>query len=92
MWTMTTGTALRRVDILDAVTGTVLDSRSLSGFQNGQYLVWNLTGHVKIQLTMTAVNAVVSGIFFDLPAPPDFALAASPSGQRREPEATPATT
>ena len=58
----------QRIDILDAVSGNILDTRSLSGFQNGRYLVWNLMGHVKIQLTTLAVNAVVSGIFFDLQA------------------------
>ena len=47
---------IQRVDILDAVSGNVLDTRSLSGFQNGRYLVWNLMGHVKIQLTTLAVQ------------------------------------
>ncbi len=57
------------MDVLDAISGNVLDTRSLSGFQNGRYLVWNLKGHVKIQLTTLNYNAVVSGIFFDSPTP-----------------------
>ena len=70
----------QRVDILDAVSGNVLDTRSLSGFQNGRYLVWNLMGHVKIQLTTLAVNAVVSGIFFDV-AQPAFAPSVTPDSR-----------
>jgi hypothetical protein len=54
------------VTIVDAAnTGTVLDTRSAAGFANGTYLVWNITGHVKIQVNGTAgPNAVVSGVFF----------------------------
>jgi hypothetical protein len=54
------------VTIVDAAnTSSVLDARSAAGFANGTYLVWNITGHVKIQVTGTAgPNAVVSGVFF----------------------------
>ena len=38
----------QRIDILDAVSGNILDTRSLSGFQNGRYLVWNLMGHESV--------------------------------------------
>jgi len=55
----------QRVDLLDYTTGVSLDSRSVSGFSAGQYLVWNLKGHVTIQVTnLGGVNAVASGIFF----------------------------
>jgi hypothetical protein len=30
--------------VIDAATGTVLDSRTVSGFQGGKYLSWNLSG------------------------------------------------
>ncbi|MBV8818519.1 MAG: S8 family serine peptidase, partial [Acidobacteriaceae bacterium] len=55
----------QRIDILDA-NGKVLDTRSASNFSNGLYLVWNLSGHVVIQITNLnpASNAVVSGVFF----------------------------
>jgi len=72
------------VEILDASSGALLDSRSLSGFGNGQWIVWNLTGHVKIRATRTAANnAVISGLFFDAAAVliPDFALSATPASQ-----------
>ncbi|MGA2716878.1 MAG: LamG-like jellyroll fold domain-containing protein [Bryobacteraceae bacterium] len=54
-----------RVDVLDSGPGTVLDTRNLSGFLNGQYLAWTLTGHVVIRVTPTGgPNGVVNGIFF----------------------------
>ena len=53
------------IQIVDANTSTVLDSRSISSFSNGLYLVWNISRHVKINITRTAgSNAVVSGAFF----------------------------
>jgi hypothetical protein len=54
------------VDIVDAITGTVLDTRQLSGFMGGQYLVWTVRGHVSLVVTRTGgINAVVSGLFLD---------------------------
>lgn len=56
---------VERVDVLDGSTGTVLDSRTLSLFSNGQYLVWNVKGRVLIRLTrLGPSNAVASGLFF----------------------------
>jgi len=54
------------VQVLDAGSGAVLDSRTVSSFSGGQYLVWNLTGHVVIQVTnnVAGSNAVVNGLFF----------------------------
>lgn len=58
-----------RVDILDPFTGSVLDSQTVSNFASGQYLVWNLQGHVQIRITsLQQPNAVLSGIFFGTPA------------------------
>ena len=59
----------QRIDIVDTATGSVLDSRTMSGFAAGQYLIWNLSGHLTIQLTqLGGPNAVASGLFFDVPA------------------------
>jgi hypothetical protein len=59
-------TRAQTVEVLDGASGAVLDSRSISAFSQGQYLVWNLTGHVKMRVTRTGgVNAVVSGLYFD---------------------------
>jgi subtilisin family serine protease len=54
-----------RVDILDS-NNNVLDSRSVASFVGGQYLVWNLSGHVVVRITNTNAqsNGVLSGIFF----------------------------
>jgi glucose/arabinose dehydrogenase len=54
------------IEVLDAATGALLDSRTLSAFSTGQYLVWNIRGHVQFRVTrLGGHNAVVSGIFFD---------------------------
>src|SRR6185295_18637258 len=51
----------QRIDVLDASTGVVLDTRMISAFTAGRYLVWNLTGHVTLRVTKTGGdNAVVS--------------------------------
>jgi hypothetical protein len=53
------------IQIVDANTAAVLDARNISSFTNGIYLVWNISGHVRINVTRTSGgNAVVSGAFF----------------------------
>ena len=54
-----------RVDVLDA-NGNVLNSQSVANFVGGQYLVWNVSGHVTLRVTNLSQpsNAVVSGLFF----------------------------
>jgi uncharacterized repeat protein (TIGR01451 family) len=54
-----------RIDILDS-NNNPLDTRMAAGFSGGQYLVWNLSGHVILRITNLgpAVNAVVGGLFF----------------------------
>jgi hypothetical protein len=58
-----------KVDVLDT-SGAVLNTQTLTGsFNGGAYLVWNVTGHVKFRVTLSAgANAVVSGIFFGGPS------------------------
>jgi hypothetical protein len=65
-WDGYAGGRAQRVELLDGNTGAVLDSRSISGFTGGQYLVWNLSGHVVARVTNTngSSNAVISGLFF----------------------------
>jgi hypothetical protein len=52
-----------QVEILDT-SGNVLDTRPVSGFSAGEYLVWNLKGHVILRITNLNSNAVISGLFF----------------------------
>ena len=60
-----------RIDVIDPSTGSVLDSQTLSSFDNGEYLTWQLSGHVQLEVTkLNAMNAVVSGIFFGAPLSP----------------------
>ncbi|MGH9933458.1 MAG: RHS repeat-associated core domain-containing protein, partial [Pyrinomonadaceae bacterium] len=57
-----------RIEVLDATSNAVLDTRSISSYANGKYLVWTLRGHVKLKFTQLApagYSAVVSGLFFD---------------------------
>ena len=55
----------QRVDVIDWATSTLLDSRTISQFNGGQYLVWDVRGRVKIVVNKTAAKtAVVSGIYF----------------------------
>lgn len=53
------------IQIFDRRTNALLDARSISGFSSGVYLVWNVTGNVRITVTATAgPNAAISGVFF----------------------------
>ncbi len=55
------------ITIVNASTNAVLDGpRTVTNFIGGQYLLWNLQGHVQIQVTSSSgsTNAVLSGLFF----------------------------
>jgi len=54
------------ISIVDAASGTVLDTRAYSSFTGGIYAAWNMKGHVLIQIANNGgINAIVTGIFFD---------------------------
>jgi hypothetical protein len=58
-----------RIDVLNSA-GQVVDSRTVSAFGNGQYLIWNITGKVTFRITRLAgPDAGVSGLFFDTAHP-----------------------
>jgi hypothetical protein len=62
----TSSTRAETISVLDALTNAPLSSESFSSFHNGEYAVWNIHGHVLIQVTSTGTpNAVVSGLFFN---------------------------
>jgi len=62
----TGGARQQTVRILDGATRTPLDSQNLTNFQNGKYLVWNVKGHVILQVAKVGwLNAVISGFFLD---------------------------
>ena len=61
-----TTTRAERIDVVDAGSGVVLDTRTISSFSNGEYLVWNLKGHVTLKIILTGgANAVISCLFFN---------------------------
>jgi subtilisin family serine protease len=56
----------QRIEVLDAATGNVLDTRTAAGFNGGQYWAWRVTGAVRFRVTRTSgANAVVSAVFID---------------------------
>ena len=66
----------------------MLDRRTLSGFQNGDYLAWNVSGSVTILVTNLdpISNAVISGLFFGTRPVPyrlDGHASSGPSRRRR---------
>ena len=56
---------VEQVDVVDPGTGLVLDSRTVSSFAGGQYLVYNVTGHVQFRVSSPTNLSVLNGIFFD---------------------------
>jgi hypothetical protein len=70
---------VQQVEIIDPVTKAIRDTRMISDFHQGTYLIWYLSGHVEIRITRITQNTVLSGIFFDTDnavIPPTF----SPNG------------
>jgi hypothetical protein len=55
----------QRIEVLDPATGKVLDTRTVSSFNGGVWLSWDLTGAVQFRFTKIAGNnAVLNGFFF----------------------------
>lgn len=55
----------QRIDVINPSTGAVIDTRTVSGFNGGQYLAWDVAGNVTFRVTRLAgANAVLSGVFF----------------------------
>jgi uncharacterized delta-60 repeat protein len=52
------------VQLLDGDTGALLNTQTVSGFGSGIYLIWNISGHLTVQLAPNSGNAVLSGFFF----------------------------
>lgn len=56
----------QRVEVIDAASGAVLNTVSVSDFAQGKYVSWNIKGSVRLRFTRTAgSNAIVEGVFFD---------------------------
>jgi hypothetical protein len=61
----TGGARSERIDVIDDATGAVLSTATIADFEDGVYLVWNISGDVTIEVTNLnpASNAVLSGLF-----------------------------
>lgn len=64
-------------EVLDQDTGTVLDTRTISNFAGGKYLIWQMRGKFKVRIKNVGGNspdAVYSAVFIDplptMPIPP----------------------
>ena len=59
-----------RIDVLNAVTGTVLTTTTASDFGGGEYLTFIEQGNVQFRFTdLQGPNAVLSGLFFGSATP-----------------------
>jgi hypothetical protein len=64
----------QRIDLFDADTGKFLDSRVVDQFYAGMWVVFNVSGHVRFELTALSSVAsghpatVLGGVFLDSPA------------------------
>src|SRR5439155_14211317 len=64
-----------RVDVLDAATQQVLCTPTVRTYLTCLYLIWNIAGNITLRVTSNdSTNAVVSGIFFDSPSTPTYAV------------------
>lgn len=55
-----------QVEIFNADTNELLDSRKIDWFQLGKYASWNVSGHVRVQiLTLYQTETRIEGIFLD---------------------------
>ncbi|MGH8048901.1 MAG: GDSL-type esterase/lipase family protein [Chthoniobacterales bacterium] len=54
------------IEVIETVTGRVLDARTVTSFSTGKYLSWNVTGSVQFRVTNhSAYGAAISGVFID---------------------------
>jgi hypothetical protein len=54
-----------QVQVINPATSAVLDTRNVSSFTGGEYLVYNVTGHVQFVLSLVGgANTVLGGLFF----------------------------
>jgi subtilisin family serine protease len=57
-----------QVQLIDATSGMVLDTQTVSPLKKGEYLTWDVQDPVQIKLTnLGGPNVAFSGIFFDTP-------------------------
>ena len=76
------GSRSEQVQIIDASNNSVLDTRTISNFSGGVYLLYSLTGNVTVKITSLAgANAVLNGVFFGSAAATAPSVTLSPQSQ-----------
>src|SRR5262249_40237214 len=71
-----------KIQIINASTGSVLDTENVNSFHGGVYLSWQVSGNLVIKVTcLGGANAVVSGLFLDAALPPTNAAMSALSTQ-----------
>jgi hypothetical protein len=59
------GGRTQSVEVLDGATNTVLDSRTVTNFTQGQYYIWQISGKVRFKISrLGRFNSTHSAIFF----------------------------
>ena len=51
--------AVEQIEVLDATTGAVLDTRTGTDFGGGHYWVWDIAGRVRFRITNTGPGNAV---------------------------------
>jgi hypothetical protein len=59
-----------RIDIVDRISGKLLDSETVGNFAHGTYVTWTLNGHLQVRVVSLnpSWTAAVSGVSLDPPA------------------------
>ena len=54
------------IEVRDADTGVVLDTRTFNNFTSGKYAAWTVSGNIQFRIIhLAGGNSVISGIFYD---------------------------
>ena len=62
-WDWNNAGRTQAVEVIDAPTGNLLDRRTVGGFTNGQWWVWQLAGHVQFRFSrLTGPDCVASAL------------------------------
>jgi cell division septation protein DedD len=88
-------TRAQRIEALDPVSGALWAEYTLSGFHDGVYVKWEVTGAVRFRVTnLGSPNAVISAIFFggESGEPTPTPTATPTSTPTQTPTATPTAT
>lgn len=69
----------QRIALFDLRSHTMLDSREVTNFGGGKYLVWNIRGEIDVRVQNSGpVSSAFSGIFLDPPRQPPTVALTSP--------------